>query len=312
MPVVLCDHVDGASVGCGRADRDQRAALDLDSPNAHLADVTVAAHREDRLSGSEFADVARAVVGHENVGVHGTSVPPERTGRHVRQRVGFAAGQKHSGREGTDQASLVLGEQRAGVDACTFAHADVLDLGDGQLGEFDAVGRRADDVGERCDVVDALRGEQQPVGAVFEYQLDDLGVLDVVDDGHGASAGVLRRCDHDLEGDLGGVGEGQQCPGSAPHGLAGVAQGVGVGNHNVHSGFGTRSGFLGVAVGNQHDVGRDLALRDLIARVARSVDPTHGGRQAVEEVDVGGDDAVDALMNGRLHHGVDGARGNCA
>ena len=126
----------------------------------------------------------------------------------------------------------------------------MLDLGDGQLGEFDAVGRRADDVGERCDVVDALRGEQQPVGAVFEYQLDDLGVLDVVDDGDGAPAGVLRRCDHDLEGDLGGVGEGQQRPGCAANGLAGVAQCVCVGNHYVHSGFRARSGVLGVAVGN--------------------------------------------------------------
>jgi hypothetical protein len=158
--------------------------------------------------------------------------------------------------------------------------------------------------GEVGGVADLLRREHHPVRAVLQDPEDDPGLFDVGDPGDDAALGLVGGREHDLQRDLGRVAEHQQRPLLGPGCLAGEFEAVGIGDLDVPAELHgrVRGGQLGaprlVPLVEDHHVGGGEIPGQLT--LAREEHLPGGRRQGFEIGDVGGDDAVDALVHGLL------------
>jgi len=200
------------------------------------------------------------------------------------------------------QDALVLAEVGAGVDAGTFAHADVLGAGHLQLDQVDLAGGAERGPAQRGRVADRAGGHQDTVRADLQDPEDDLGFLDVVRHRHDRPVRLGRGGQHDLQRDLRRVPEVQHGDPLVAGRRARVLQGGRVDDLHVPAepDVRMRRDQLVVVAGR---AGQDHRVRG--AEVRRHgvdhQDLADGRRQRRERLGIGRDHRVDPLVQGLLH-----------
>jgi hypothetical protein len=186
-----------------------------------------------------------------------------------------------------DQDSLVRLEVRAGVDAHPVAEAVVLDPVDGQGGQLQRRRGRLQQPGQREDVVGGRGGEQHAVGAALEHVQHDRRLFEVRADGDQLAFGAVRRGQHDLQRDLGRVGEVDHGERQRDRGGAGQPERAVVAHVDPADG-----------------VGPELVQTALLGHL-RERDAPDGRREDLEQFRVVADHGLDPGVDGCVHDGLE-------
>ena len=243
-------------------------------------------------------------------------VPAERTGRHVRQRVGLAAGQEESGGERTDQAAFVLLEQRAWC-RCRHDRPCRCARRARPRARRAACSRTADERWRPASATSsALRGARsrpsEPCSRTSLTISASSMSLTVVTM---RFARVLGRGDDDLERDLGRVGECECGPRHLTNHLA-RRSAASVRQRRSREHRVQRLAVCGTDASTSRSaaITRSTELRSSSSEsvLRGSEDATHRRGQRLEDLDPVADDAVDTLVDGGLDDGrASGLRRRC-